>query len=455
MKKIDTVIVIPTRWGSTRFPGKFLTPILGRPMVIHMVERALAVKKAYAVCVASDDERILNEVEHHRDELLASDDNQHRLRTFRSRRAHSTGTDRMLEVSEHIPADIFVNLQSDEPLVCPEDIDRLIQMMQEGPDILASTMAHPIRDVEDLHNPHVVKVTIDSASRAIYFSRSPIPHPPANIGEIFNSGPFWRHLGVYAYRVEGLIKFGQLLRSPLELIENLEQLRWLEKAGEPMFVLKTQSTAIAVDTPGDIERVENELRKNQDMRHIFQKTFLEAAAELSRLGSTAPPDDFSSVVKGLVNSPMIITSGMGKSGIIATKLASTLKSLGLPAHFLHPAEAPHGEMGMVKRGAFAILISQEGHTQEVIQLAEHLKEFGTTLAAITGAEDSPLAKRADWLLLTPVENEGIDGVPAPLISSVAAMVMGDALAVAVAKVKGITADIFRRTHPAGKTKTVS
>ena len=217
-------------------------------MIEHVYRRAAAARGVDAVVVATDDERIASAV-----------------RSFggiaaMTKAAHRTGTDRIAEVAAGLPCEIVVNLQGDEPLIEPETIEAVIAPLMRDPMLEMSTVCVAISDRSDHDSPHVVKVVKDRTGRALYFSRSPIPHfrngPPESDGPA-KAGPY-KHIGVYGYRRTFLLKFATLAQTPLERTESLEQLRALEH-GYRIQTVETRYDSIGVDTPEDLERVRRQL----------------------------------------------------------------------------------------------------------------------------------------------------------------------------------------------------
>ena len=236
--------VIPSRWGSTRFPGKSLAMISGKPMIQWVVERVKQAEKLDAVIVATDDQRIADCVEalHIPDVVVAM-----------TRADHPSGTDRIAEAVESIQADAVINVQGDEPLIDPELIDELADVIATGEWDMA-TAATPIEDAQQITDPSVVKALFNRHGQALYFSRSTIPHIREPEDES-TEGVYWRHIGIYAYRRDYLL---QLVAEPpcaLENLEKLEQLRALDM-GCRMKVIKTQDFGIGVDTPEDVAKAE-------------------------------------------------------------------------------------------------------------------------------------------------------------------------------------------------------
>ncbi|CAN5533700.1 3-deoxy-manno-octulosonate cytidylyltransferase [soil metagenome] len=233
-----TAVVIPARWGSTRFPGKALYPILGKPLVQHVWERCMKAKGASQVIVATDDMRIAEAAFAFGAEVtLTSPD-------------HPTGTDRIAEVAARLRGyTSIINVQGDEPAVEPRLIDRLIATMQSHPKAEMVTAASPFENSDDALNPNNVKVVTALDGRALYFSRSVIPFNRDGSNAL---EPLW-HIGIYGYRRDFLKQFVRWKPSPLEESEKLEQLRALEH-GATIHVVKTRHHGLGVDTPEDVPR---------------------------------------------------------------------------------------------------------------------------------------------------------------------------------------------------------
>lgn len=237
--------VIPARYASSRFPGKSLAPIAGKPLVQRVYERARAARDLSRIMVATDDERIAAVIRRVGGEVIMT------------RGDHASGTDRLAEVAHRMPADIHVNIQGDEPLLDAEDIDRLVACLRADPTVEMATLAVPIAAREEAEDPNVVKVVTDLASRALYFSRSAIPAPgPAESG--MAQAAWFRHVGIYAYRHAFLLEFASWPRTNLEKAERLEQLRALEH-GRAIMVIPATGRYLGVDTPEDAIAVEKVL----------------------------------------------------------------------------------------------------------------------------------------------------------------------------------------------------
>jgi len=255
---LRAVAVIPARYASTRFPGKPLASLLGRPMIAWVVAAALEAETLDEVWVATDSEPIAREAE------------RAGARAVMTSPECSSGTDRVAEVARTASAEIFVNLQGDEPLVEPADIDALVRVFGEEPRTRMATLARPVDRPADLVDPNVVKVVCDAAGDALYFSRSPIPYYRDTwSGEVAPGLPAQdqicplRHLGLYAFRREALLAFAAMPVGRLERAERLEQLRALE-AGWRIRVLPAKGDSVGVDRPEDLMRAELALRARYD-----------------------------------------------------------------------------------------------------------------------------------------------------------------------------------------------
>ncbi len=240
---MSIIAVIPSRYASTRLPGKPLVDICGKPMVQHVYERVRRVSLFDEVLVATDDERIMNAVAAFGGAACMTSPD------------CPSGSDRLIEVAKSHPADVYVNVQGDEPLVEPSSIEKLARAMLEDPSLQMGTLCYPV-SAEQAQNPNLVKVVRARNGNALYFSRSPIPFPRS--GGI--APQYFGHLGMYAYRRDFLMNFGNLPYSPLENTEKLEQLRVLQ-AGIAIRVLEVEAMGPGVDTPEDLEEVRRILMK--------------------------------------------------------------------------------------------------------------------------------------------------------------------------------------------------
>jgi 3-deoxy-manno-octulosonate cytidylyltransferase (CMP-KDO synthetase) len=240
-----TVIVIPTRYASKRFPGKALVKIKEKPLIQHVYLQAKKVRGVDDVLVATDDERILWSVEGFGGKAVITST------------GHRCGTERVAEAAEPLQADIVVNLQGDEPLIHPGSIEQLIRAMADKPILPMATLKTRIQHENDLRNPNVVKVVTDRDDFALYFSRSVIPHQGKE-----PEHHAYKHIGVYAFRRDFLRQFARLEPAGLEKREKLEQLRVLEN-GFKILVVETEHDSIAVNTLKELEQVAKLMEKKR------------------------------------------------------------------------------------------------------------------------------------------------------------------------------------------------
>jgi 3-deoxy-manno-octulosonate cytidylyltransferase (CMP-KDO synthetase) len=248
---MEIVGVIPARFASTRLPGKALLSETGRPLIQHVLEAARHAQSLERIIVATDDSRIAKAVEQCGGEVMMT------------RPDHATGTDRVAEVAARLErARLIVNLQGDEPEVSGETLDRVVTLLKEDAQAPMATLATPIHDESVSRDPACVKVVCSSAGRALYFSRSPIPHHRDGLPTAQKpTGLAYLHLGLYAYRRDFLLKLNTLPPSPLEAAEKLEQLRVLE-AGFPIAVGIVDEPSVGIDTPEDYRRFVARWRKS-------------------------------------------------------------------------------------------------------------------------------------------------------------------------------------------------
>ena len=244
--------IIPARYGSTRFEGKPLADILGKPMIQHVYEGVRQSKLIDEVIVATDDQRILEAVQGFGGRAVMTSPD------------HTTGSDRAAEVARKLKSEIIVNVQGDEPLIKGSIIDKAITPLLTDDTISISTLMTPIQEVKDWLNPHIVKVVVDQKNFALYFSRSPIPFPRDLQIDRLESNPFgtkrplpkrvFKHIGVYVYPRKFLLRFSKMKPTPLEKLEKLEQLRALEN-GCRIKVTAVDYEPVGVDTPDDLQKV--------------------------------------------------------------------------------------------------------------------------------------------------------------------------------------------------------
>ena len=238
---MKVVVIIPSRYQSSRFMGKPLADVLGKPMIQHVYERVLKSKTASMAAVATDDRRIFEAVEKFGGRVILTSPD------------HPSGTDRIAEAVETLglaDTDIVVNIQGDQPTFEPSQIDEVVQPLLEDSTVDFSTLIYRIRRDEEVSDPNAVKVVFDKDRFALYFSRATIPFVRDRGGK----ADYWKHHGIYAYRKSFLIAFTKLPQGTLEKLEALEQLRALEH-GHRIKVVETEFDSIEVDTPADLERV--------------------------------------------------------------------------------------------------------------------------------------------------------------------------------------------------------
>lgn len=241
---MDAIGVIPARYSSTRFEGKVLTDIFGKPMIQHVWERAKRALLLDDVIIACDDERVFAAAR----EFGAN--------CIMTAKGHLSGSDRITEVVSPIDVRVVVNIQADEPLIEPVMIDSLAEALLRDSSIYMATMAKKIEDAKEINDPNVVKVVIDKNNFALYFSRAPIPYR-ARDAEV--KPIYYKHIGLYAYTKDFLFTYKNIPASLLERSEKLEQLRVLEE-GFRIKVIETKFDTIGVDTPQDLEKIKARLK---------------------------------------------------------------------------------------------------------------------------------------------------------------------------------------------------
>ncbi len=240
--------VIPARYKSSRFPGKPLVPICGKPMIYWVYRQAEKVKEFHAVYVATDDERI-------REVCLQYD-----MNVIMTSDKHETGSDRVAEVASRVDGDLFVNVQGDEPVIQPEMIRQVISIFLEDDSVSFGSLKKEITDPEEIRAASTVKVVTDDKGDAMYFSRSIIP---SNLKDGKQAKVF-RHVGIYAYKKDFLLAFSKMPQTELELGEGIEPLRAMQR-GYKIRLKETQYSSIGVDLPEHIERVERVLRGEETL----------------------------------------------------------------------------------------------------------------------------------------------------------------------------------------------
>jgi len=246
--------VIPARFASTRFPGKALAEIGGKPMIQHVYERTSRARLISRTIVATDDPRIADVV------------NQFGGESVMTSVSHETGTDRLAEVAVNLDSDIVVNVQGDEPLICPDMIDQAIQPFLDDAALQMGTLKTRIKCLHDFLSPNVVKVVTDNFGNALYFSRSPLPFFRDKWKDLkddsFCCGKLlcYKHVGLYVYRRDFLLKYASMQPTFLEVSEKLEQLRAVEN-GVRIRVVETEFESIGVDTPDDLIKAQERYRQ--------------------------------------------------------------------------------------------------------------------------------------------------------------------------------------------------
>lgn len=247
---MNIIAFIPSRYNSTRFPGKPLAPIADKPMVQHVCECAASCPDISEVYVTTDDERIFNRVHDFGGKAVMTESK------------HPSGTDRIAEAVQKLglkPDDLVVNIQGDQPVFQPDLISQMLIPLIDDRDIPMSTLKFKIEDEDEINNSNIVKVVTDNDGYAIYFSRHPIPY----YRDSKSKQTYYKHLGFYAYRMNFLLKFNRLPIGRLETAEKLEQLRALEN-GFRIKVVETISDSIEVDTPEDILKAEEIIKQSND-----------------------------------------------------------------------------------------------------------------------------------------------------------------------------------------------
>ena len=241
------ICIIPSRFASTRLPGKPLIDLAGKPMIQRVYEQACKATKTSGTVVATDDPRIYDKVMSFGGQAIMTDKN------------HENGTARLAEAVGHYKdAHVVINVQGDEPLIAPEVIDALCQAFEEDADLQMATVATPLQP-EEYDDKGAVKVVVNKRDEAMYFSRSLIPYPRHDYTA--QHGPY-KHIGIYAYRRDFLLEYANMEVTPLEATESLEQLRVLEN-GYKIKVIKTTHTFIGIDTPEDVDRVREYFAKEK------------------------------------------------------------------------------------------------------------------------------------------------------------------------------------------------
>lgn len=233
--------IIPSRYSSSRFPGKPLIDLKGKSMIQRVYENALKTQSISEIIVATDDERIFNHVIGFGGKVVMTKEN------------HNSGTERCEEVAQNYDCDVVINIQGDEPLVNPIQLDQIISAFSD-PKVEIATLGTKNISKEDLENPHRIKIILDAESNALYFSRSLIPNSHHFSGNALAFYPYMKHIGLYAFRKETLLAITKKQATKLEQIESLEQLRWLYH-GYKIKVVETTIETPNIDTPEDVSKI--------------------------------------------------------------------------------------------------------------------------------------------------------------------------------------------------------
>ncbi|MCW3123527.1 MAG: 3-deoxy-manno-octulosonate cytidylyltransferase, partial [Flavipsychrobacter sp.] len=241
------VALIPARLGATRFPGKMLAPIKGKSVILRTYESAVRTGLFDEVVVVTDSDEILHEIVSHGGKAV------------KSKREYESGTDRIAEVAAGMEADVFVNVQGDEPFVQQAPLAQLLDLFKgtDGANVQVASLVQQLTDPDLIKDPNYVKVALALNGYALFFSRSVVPYPRDTKINI----PYYEHIGVYAFRKEALMSFTNWPMTPLEAAEKVECLRFLEH-GVPMRMAITQYMGVEIDTPEDVVRAEQLMEKN-------------------------------------------------------------------------------------------------------------------------------------------------------------------------------------------------
>ena len=242
---MKVIAMIPARYGATRFPAKLMQDLCGKPVIVHTYQRVKDTQLFDEVYVVTDDYRIEKAIS----EVGG--------RVIRSKKEHNSGSDRLAEASQDLPVDVIVNVQGDEPFTNKENLEKVIDIFAKDVDktVDVASLMEVITDPEEIANPNNVKVVVNRQNEALYFSRSVIPYQRADVGV-----PYYKHIGIYAYRKAALQRFTELPPSLLEKTEKLEQLRYLEN-GYKIRLALTNIPTIGIDTPDDLEKARIRLSK--------------------------------------------------------------------------------------------------------------------------------------------------------------------------------------------------
>lgn len=249
---MDAIGIIPARYGATRFEGKLLAELCGKPVIQHTWENAKKAKSIEDLIIATDDKRIYSCVKGFGAKVVYTS------------KEHKSGSDRLTEVVTSIDAKVICNIQADEPLIHPAMIDDVVSPLLKDKSILMTSLCHKIRNEHELLDPNIVKVVRDRKDFALYFSRSAIPYMRNQDSRGVN---YYKHIGIYAYTKDFLFTFKSLPQSKLEKIEKLEQLRVIEN-GYKIKVVETKFDTVGIDTPEDLEKAVNLIKGTKQLSFL-------------------------------------------------------------------------------------------------------------------------------------------------------------------------------------------
>jgi len=252
---MEAIGIIPARYGATRFDGKLLADLCGKPVIQHTWENAKKSKSIEDLIIATDDKRIYNVAKGFG------------AKTIYTSKAHKSGSDRLTEVISSIDTNIVVNIQADEPLLHPSMIDDVVSPLLKNKDIQMTTLCHRIKDEYELFDRNVVKVIRDRKGFAMYFSRSAIPYKPRSTNNGHRVSNHYKHIGLYAYTKDFLFTFKSLPQSPLEKIEKLEQLRVIEN-GYKIKVIETKYDTVGIDMPEDLVKATEVIKGSRQLSFL-------------------------------------------------------------------------------------------------------------------------------------------------------------------------------------------
>jgi len=253
---MEAIGIIPARHGATRFDGKLLADLCGKPVIQHTWENARKSKAVEDLIIATDDKRIYNVCKGFGAKAVYTS------------KAHKSGSDRLTEVTASIDTNIVVNIQADEPLIHPSMIDDVVAPLQKSKEpIQMATLCHKIKEEYELFDRNVVKVVMDRKGFALYFSRSVIPYKPRSINNGHRIKNHYKHIGLYAYTKDFLFTFKSLPQSPLEKVEKLEQLRVIEN-GYKIKVVETKHDTVGIDTPEDLVKATELIKGSKQLSFL-------------------------------------------------------------------------------------------------------------------------------------------------------------------------------------------